>query len=70
MSPKTMAHPLRMSFQVISQVCSALVERLEHNQATQTLKQASDQQQKLMTQARDSEDLVSALAGDPDNIAS
>ncbi|MET3717584.1 light-regulated signal transduction histidine kinase (bacteriophytochrome) [Pseudomonas sp. PvP001] len=70
MSPKTMAHPLRMSFQVISQVCSALVERLEHNLATQTLKQASDQQQRLMTLARDSEDLVSALAGDPDNIAS
>lgn len=70
MSPKTMAHPLRMSFQVISQVCSALVERLEHNLATQTLKQASDQQQRLMTLARDSEDLVSALASDPDNIAS
>ena len=55
MTPKAIAHPLRMSFQVISQVCSALVERLEHNLATQTLKQASEQQQTLMALARDSE---------------
>lgn len=69
MAPKTMAHPLRMSFQVISQVCSALVERLEHNQATQTLKRASEQQQALILLARDSEDLVAALSGQPHNIA-
>jgi light-regulated signal transduction histidine kinase (bacteriophytochrome) len=69
MAPKTMAHPLRMSFQVISQVCSALVERLEHNLATQTLKRASEQQQALILHARDSEDLVAALSGQPDNIA-
>ena len=69
MSPKTMPHPLRMSFQVISQICSALVERLEHHQATQLLHEASLLQQQLVARARDSEDLVAALGNDSLNIA-
>lgn len=69
MSPKTIAHPLRISFQVISQLCSALVERLEHNQSTQTLHNASLAQQAISRAARDSEDLVAALTSGPVNIA-
>ena len=69
MTPKTMAHPLRMSFQVISQVCSALVERLEYNQGSLLLKQASEIQQTLTSKARDSEDLVAALSTEACNVA-
>jgi chemotaxis family two-component system sensor kinase Cph1 len=69
MSPKTIDHPLRMSFQVISQLCSALVERLEQNLATQVLHQASLAQQALSRAARDSLDLLAALSDDGLNIA-
>lgn len=69
MAPKTMPHPLRVSFQVISQVCSALVERLEHNQATETLTHASLRQLALTRHARDSEDLLAALCSEQLNVA-
>ncbi len=69
MSPKTMPHPLRMSFQVISQVCSALVERLEQNQASERLNLASQRQLILTHRARDSEDLLAALSAEADNVA-
>ncbi|WPP01468.1 GAF domain-containing protein [Pseudomonas sp. HR96] len=68
MSPKTIAHPLRISFQVISQLCSALVERLEHNQSTLTLHNASLAQQSISRAARDSEDLLAALTAGAVNI--
>ncbi|WP_213875883.1 ATP-binding protein [Pseudomonas sp. dw_358] len=69
MSPKTIAHPLRTSFQVISQLCSALVERLEHNHTTQVLLNASLAQQAISHAARDSEDLLAALTTAGSNIA-
>jgi len=69
MSAKTMPHPLRVSFQVVSQVCSALVERLAHNLKTETLALASQRQQALGRSARDSEDLLCALTDGQPNIA-
>jgi chemotaxis family two-component system sensor kinase Cph1 len=68
MSTKTIDYPLRMSFQVISQLCSALVERLEHNQSTDVLHQAMLTQQALSHAARDSEDLLTTLTDDALNV--
>lgn len=61
MSPKVVPYPIRMSFQVFSQVCSALVERLEQSRTSELLRQASERQQVLLRHARDSDDLLSAL---------
>lgn len=62
MSPKVVPYPIRMSFQVFSQVCSALVERLEQSRISELLRQASDRQQALLRRTRDSDDLLSALS--------
>lgn len=69
LSPLVVPYPVRMSFQVISQVSSALVERLEHTQATETLHRASELRNRLLQRCRDSEDLLAALCGDDFNIA-
>ena len=61
MSPKLVPYPIRMSFQVFSQVCSALVERLEQSRISELLRQASERQQALLRRTRDADDLLSAL---------
>ncbi|WP_448683118.1 GAF domain-containing protein [Pseudomonas nicosulfuronedens] len=61
MSPKLVSYPIRMSFQVFSQVCSALVERLEQSRISELLRQASERQQALLRRTRDADDLLSAL---------
>ncbi|MBB4867938.1 light-regulated signal transduction histidine kinase (bacteriophytochrome) [Pseudomonas nitritireducens] len=61
MSPKLVPYPIRMSFQVFSQVCSAMVERLEQSRTSELLRQASERQQALLRCTRDSDDLLSAL---------
>ncbi|MFF7708471.1 ATP-binding protein [Pseudomonas sp. NPDC007930] len=69
MAPKTMPHPVRMSFQVISQVCSALVERFEqqHNEAAG--RRSAELRNQLMRAAWDAEDLLAALGTAPLNVA-
>jgi len=69
MTPKTVPHPVRMSFQVCSHVCSAMVERLELNQQSERRHQANERLSHLVRQVRESEDLVAALTRDSLNIA-
>lgn len=70
MSPKTLPHPVRMSFQVCSHVCSAMVERLEANRESELTHQTSERRAALMRQVRESEDLLYALAEPQLNVAS
>lgn len=69
MAPKAIAHPLRMSFQVISQVCSVLVERFEqqHNEVEQ--RRTGELRNQLVRTAWDAEDLLAALGTGPLNVA-
>ncbi|QRY79824.1 GAF domain-containing protein [Pseudomonas sp. PDNC002] len=69
MSPKVVPYPIRMSFQVFSQVCSAMVERLEQSRISELLRQASERQQALLRRTRDSDDLLSALTRPGGNVA-
>ncbi|UAW99367.1 GAF domain-containing protein [Halopseudomonas nanhaiensis] len=69
MSPKTLPHPVRMSFQVCSHVCSAMVERLEANRESELSHQSTERRAALMRQVRESEDLLSALADPGLNVA-
>ncbi|QJP07511.1 GAF domain-containing protein [Pseudomonas multiresinivorans] len=69
MSPKVVPYPIRMSFQVFSQVCSAMVERLEQSRISELLRQASERQQALLRRTRDSDDLLSALARPDASVA-
>lgn len=70
MSPKTLPHPVRMSFQVCSHVCSAIVERLEANRHSEELHRNSERRVALVRQVRESEDIVASLAAPELNIAS
>lgn len=70
MSPKTLPHPVRMSFQVCSHVCSAMVERLEANQQSEQLHDSTERRMALIRQVRESEDIVAALAASELNVAS
>lgn len=69
MSPKTIPHPVRLSFQVISQVCSALVERFEQQHTDQLLHDASALKNQLARLAQDADDLLSTLGTGSPNIA-
>ncbi|WP_313519614.1 ATP-binding protein [Pseudomonas sp.] len=61
MEPKVLPYPIRLSFQVLSQVCSAVVARLEAQIAAEQVRKAANLQLQLARQARDSEDLIAAL---------
>ncbi|UFH48357.1 ATP-binding protein [Pseudomonas sp. KNUC1026] len=69
MAPKTMPHPVRLSFQVISQVCSALVERFEQQHTGQLLHDASELRNQLAHAAQDADDLLTTLGTGSPNIA-
>ncbi|KAF1072111.1 MAG: Bacteriophytochrome [Pseudomonas citronellolis] len=62
MSAKLVPYPVRMAFQVFSQVCSAIVGRLEHNATVEALREAAERRLRLARRARDADDLVSMLA--------
>lgn len=70
MSPKTLPHPVRMSFQVCSHVCSAMVERLEANRANELAHQSTERREALMRHVRESEDIPFALVEPGLNVAS
>ena len=70
MSAKTLPHPVRMSFQVCSHVCSAMVERLEANRQSELAHQGTERREALMRQVRESEDILSGLAHPTLNVAS
>ena len=70
MSPKTLPHPVRMSFQVCSHVCSAMVERLEANRESELTHRTSERRTALIRQVRESEDILYALAEPQLNVAS
>ncbi|MCW5312263.1 GAF domain-containing protein, partial [Pseudomonas aeruginosa] len=42
MSPKLIPYPVRMSFQIFSQVCSAIVERLEQGRIAELLRVSTE----------------------------
>jgi light-regulated signal transduction histidine kinase (bacteriophytochrome) len=65
MSPKHLSHPIRMFFQIISQACSAIVQRLEAARKSEQLHAAAERRNQLMLQAMESDDLLHAL-GDGD----
>nr|WP_276584008.1 ATP-binding protein [Pseudomonas sp. RIT-PI-AD] len=50
-----------MAFQVFSQVCSAVIERLEASRAAETQRLAAELQLSLVRHARDSDDLLGSL---------
>lgn len=70
MSPKSLAHPVRMSFQVCSHVCSAMVERLEANRLNELTHQGTENRLALVRQVRESEDMVASLGAKALNVAS
>ncbi len=61
MAPKDLPYPTRLAFQVLSQVCSAVVARLEMQVAAERVRKAAYLQLQLAKQARDSDDLIAAL---------
>lgn len=69
MSPKTLPHPVRMSFQVCSHVCSAMVERLEMNRMNEAQHRSQEQLSRLIRQVRESDDMLAALTQPDLNIA-
>ena len=68
MSPKTLPHPVRMSFQVCSHVCSAMVERLEANRQNEAVHVATERRAALMRQVREREDILSSLTDSELNV--
>ncbi|WP_172829803.1 GAF domain-containing protein [Halopseudomonas xinjiangensis] len=70
MSPKTLPHPVRMSFQVCSHVCSAMVERLEAHRESELAHRGAERRSMLMRQVRESDDILHALAKPDLNVAS
>lgn len=69
MSPKLIPYPVRMSFQIFSQVCSAIVERLEQGRIAELLRVSTERRLALARRARDADDLFGALAHPDDGIA-
>lgn len=69
MSPKLIPYPVRMSFQIFSQVCSAIVERLEQGRIAELLRVSTERRLALARRARDADDLFGALARPDDGIA-
>ncbi|WP_394241903.1 GAF domain-containing protein [Halopseudomonas laoshanensis] len=69
MAPKTLPHPVRMSFQVCSHVCSAMVERLEANRMNDIQHKAERRLAELVRQVREADDMLAALAKPELNIA-
>lgn len=69
MSPKRVPYPVRMAFQVFSQVCSAVIERLEASKAAETQRHAAELQLSLVRHARDTDDLLSSLTKQMDEVA-
>ncbi|MBF3232066.1 GAF domain-containing protein, partial [Pseudomonas aeruginosa] len=57
MSPKLIPYPVRMSFQIFSQVCSAIVERLEQGRIAELLRVSTERRLALARRARDADDL-------------
>ncbi|MCW5312175.1 histidine kinase, partial [Pseudomonas aeruginosa] len=62
-------YPVRMSFQIFSQVCSAIVERLEQGRIAELLRVSTERRLALARRARDADDLFGALAHPDDGIA-
>ncbi|MGV8409844.1 hypothetical protein ACV33P_32120, partial [Pseudomonas aeruginosa] len=60
MSPKLIPYPVRMSFQIFSQVCSAIVERLEQGRIAELLRVSTERRLALARRARDADDLFGA----------
>jgi chemotaxis family two-component system sensor kinase Cph1 len=68
MAPKGLPYPVRLAFQVLSQVCSAVVARLEAQIAAEQVRKATYLQLQLAKQARDSDDLIAALTKGPATV--
>lgn len=62
MTPKQVPYPVRMAFQVFSQVCSAVIERLEASKAAEAQRQAAELQLSLVRHARDADDMLGSLS--------
>lgn len=69
MSPKTLPHPVRMSFQICSHVCSAMVERLEASRMDDLQHKAERRLGELVRHVREADDMLAALANPELNIA-
>lgn len=64
-STKTLAYSVRLSFQMVSQICSALVERLEQIQEGEAINLAQTRIHALEEGLHDADDLIAALCQGP-----
>jgi chemotaxis family two-component system sensor kinase Cph1 len=60
-STKTLAYSVRLSFQMVSQICSALVERIEQIQEGEAINLAQTRVHALEAGLHDADDLMAAL---------
>jgi len=60
-STKTLAYSVRLSFQMVSQICSALVERIEQIQEGEAINLAQARVHALEEGLHDADDLIAAL---------
>jgi chemotaxis family two-component system sensor kinase Cph1 len=58
---KSLAYSIRLSFNMVSQICSALVERLEQLNESEAIYQASTRIHALEAGLRDADDLIASL---------